>query len=143
MKIYITLLLCSISTICSAQRGSVLVDASFNGFHCDGKHGICDIDNATNRAQSNTEITFNEDGTLTLKINRSKLSPNDVKSIAGTNSLSKNNSQPNHFIVNENFTLSGAIVKDLTNEEKVLRIKKESYPIQVTNEHLTITFTLE
>jgi hypothetical protein len=144
MKNIITILFfVCIGNTCIAQGNPIRINTSFTGFHCDGKHGICDIDQANNRSQSNAEIILNEDGTLTLKIERSKLSENNLKSIIETSSLSTNTSKQYFFVVEEVFMIPISVANALDQGNHPLQIKKGNYPIFVTNNHLSLTFTIE
>ncbi len=144
MKYYFfTVLLLSTGFLCLSQTNSVDTTTSFNGFHCDGKQGICDIGNQRNTSQNNTTWVLNSNGTLTLTIKKNKISEQEIIQITGTTtSKTKTNNQYN-FIVPKTYILPANLKESLTSNTPSLQIKSGTYPIQFSENHLTIIFNLK
>tara|TARA_R110002072_G_scaffold103137_1_gene226369 strand:- start:20855 stop:21289 length:435 start_codon:yes stop_codon:yes gene_type:complete len=140
---FVTILLC-IGTICIAQQpNSISVNASFNGFHCDGKHGLCSIDNENNRTVANSSLLLINENTLSFTVHRSKLSEKDFQNIFNTTSSLWEKSKEYEFEIPERIPLNQSIINRLQSKHSSLFISPGTYPIKVTNDLFIITFNLE
>ncbi len=143
MKTYIiSLLLLYFGFECLSQSKSILVTTSFNGFHCDGKQGICDIDN-TSRSQSNSTLVWNLNNTLTITVARENLTALEQQKITGINPNNLNLSKTYYFNISQSYLLPYDIKELLSKNGSQISLAKGSYPILITKDTFTITFNLE
>ncbi|WP_432410442.1 hypothetical protein [Rasiella sp. SM2506] len=143
MKVtFTTALVLCIGFICLSQSKSILATTSFNGFHCDGKQGICDID-SNNRSAANTTLVLQPDNKLIFTMDRQNLSQATQEKITGINPLNINKSTTYYFKVPQIFTLPQALKNSLSESGNQLSISKGSYPILITENTFTIIFNLE
>lgn len=143
MKTYIfTILLLWTGFLCQPQSKSVSATTTFNGFHCDGKQGICDIDN-TNRSQANSTLVWNPNHTITFCIARKNLTVEEQQSITGTTVQNFKKSETYYFEVFQVYPLPQYITESFSINGNQLIVAKGAYPILITEETFTITFNLE
>lgn len=121
---------------------SVFANTSFNGFHCDGKTGICDIGSQNNRSQSNTAIVLNDNNTITFTIDREKLSMAEKQNIIGIHPNQINSKQDYYFKIPFTYMLPGHLKQSLQDTRANLSIAKGSYLIKMSQQFYTIIFKL-
>ena len=143
MKLLLTIAHVCLAFVCFAQSTAVPVQTSFNGFHCDGKPGICSIDNQTSRSISNATLTFNKNHTLTLSVARHKLKASEFNNLMGVSTKSWNQAKTYFITIPTTFIISDAIRDVLTKSTKPLAISKGRYPIHASTNSFSITFNLE
>ena len=144
MKTFIfTALLLWVGLNCFSQTKSAQVYTSFNGFHCDGKPGLCSIDNQENRSLTNTLLQLNNDNTLTFIIERQQIDKTEFENVTGTKREDFHPSNKYYFEVPNAFFINQSVSNKFIEEGITLVISKGRYPIQITEKELIIVFDLE
>ncbi|QIE58340.1 hypothetical protein G5B37_01805 [Rasiella rasia] len=121
---------------------TISVHTNFNGFHCDGKTGICDIGSQNNRSQSNTAIVLNDNNTITFTIDREKLSMAEQQNIIGIHPNQINSKQDYYFKIPFTYILPEHLKQSLQDTRANLSIAKGSYLIKMSQQFYTIIFKL-
>ncbi|MDX1462287.1 MAG: hypothetical protein R3359_04455 [Marinirhabdus sp.] len=138
-KSIFTLLAIFIVAQLSSQNEQLNVTSNFNGFHCDGKPGLCTIDPAQRSMDSNSTLTFNSNVSVTLCINRNKLSDLEFFNLFSFERPLLDTKKSYHFDVPADLQLSNPMPTTPANES--IRIHKGNYPIEITDQYFILTFS--
>lgn len=142
MKSLLTILLLCTGLLCHAQTNTTKVTANFSGFHCDGKPGLCSIDNQENRSLSNASL-FIQNTTLKMVIRREHLSELEVKNLFNLQSSNLDENKQHYLKLPSSFVLPTAVCNSLGNSDTTLSIAKGTYLIKITEDSFSISFNLE
>lgn len=140
--IFITALVLT-GTVCLSQNPSIRVQTNFNGFHCDGKPGLCSITNRSNQADGNTVLILHNKKTLSLIVERVKLSQREFENVVPTTVKGYIDSSKTYYLhIPVPFQLENSIRASLESGNPTLIIPKGSYPMEISEDTITITFNL-
>lgn len=147
-RLYIALL--CITSIAFSQNKKASTIATVNtqitfgrqSLDCRGR-GTCNFEKAENIENANATATYNKDNTVTLIIDRTKITKENEVKIVGKplDDVFKVNELV--FVMDEDFVLEKEIKSSLKTPEQVTKLAKGNYPIQITKETITITIKLE
>lgn len=141
MKYTIIILFLFFTSLCLAQeaREQQPVEADIRGRDCEGGDGLCSLE-PSNLVNANAFLYKNVDGTLTLEILRGKLSAGEEAHIFGE-AISLANKESLSFHQPEVYTLNAAVKSSLEVIKK--KISPGTYPARITEDTITIRFSLE
>ncbi len=130
------MLLSSASALVVAQT-TVRVEASFNGFHCDGKPGLCAMEKAI--GGGNAVLYTAGSDLLIFEISRSQLTERDHHGLFGFRKVSSHReasfflSFPSEYIFSSEISEALGLSKNISIEEGRYRIliKEETYQLQL------------
>ncbi|WP_290700713.1 hypothetical protein [Lacinutrix sp.] len=152
-KIIYIVLLCTISIAFSQEKRTekrteektaINTELKFGKYtDCLRPGGICTFNVNSNKSQTNTTATYNKDNTVTLIIDRTKITKEDEVKIFGKQLDDVFKVNELVFVMDENFVLEKEIKSSLKTPEQVTKLAKGNYPIQITKETITITIKLE
>ena len=109
---------------------------------CRGR-GTCSFEKVESIKEANAIVTYNKDNTITLIIDRTKITKEDEAKIVGKPIAEVLNVNKLVFTIQDDLTLETEIKSNLKTEQNITKIAKGNYPIQVTKETFTITIKLE
>ncbi|QRM89080.1 hypothetical protein FG167_07475 [Lacinutrix sp. WUR7] len=146
MKKIIHIAMLCLTTIAFSQektvRQTIFVNTSWEGKRCNGSNGLCYI-SSTNKAQANTQITYNKENTITLIIDRTKITKEEEYKIVGQHLTATSKVNELTFIMEEDLTLEAETKTGLKTANHLTKIAKGNYPVVITKETFTITLRLE
>lgn len=147
MKIIISIALLCITFIAFTQEqkknNKIKVITSWEGRpRCNGGHGLCAIKSSSITGQTNTTIIYYDTNKMDFIINRSKITKEEEIKIVGKD-LAVTVENEFIYIFEEDYALDTEIQTSLKLSAECIKIPIGSYPILVTKDTLTITFTLE
>jgi len=121
---------------------STSVYANFSGLQCDGKHQLCAMEESGG-GNANALLVNNQDGTVSLRIDRATISASDTEKLFGEayNESFRNN--PVAFGIQKEVVLTTSMQQALQTNSSTFKLTQGFYPIEVTDSHFIITFTLE
>ncbi|WP_299890489.1 hypothetical protein [uncultured Lacinutrix sp.] len=123
---------------------SISVVTSFNGRHCDGKHGLCDITiSEEGKKESGNASLYNNNGKLKLVIHRNKLSNTEEYKVMGKRISKFVQEKESIYTIDYDFELDSNISNRLKLKNKTYTILRGRYPLIITNDAFIITFKLE
>ncbi len=126
-----------------SQESEVEVNSSFDGRHCNGANGLCDLLINTDRKDPNAKLIYNKSNqTLTLVIDRTEITAEEELKIM-KEIVTKEGNIKYVFINDYDFILNTDIKTSLEMGQKVSIIPKGKYAIIIKKDSLTITFKLE
>jgi hypothetical protein len=140
-KTILTYLLIGFQTILFSQENKTInANSSWNGLHCRGASSApCTIDYVSNKAQSNTIISFDkENNELILKISISKIDSTSKAKLLNKE-LEKNFYL---YTIDEKHVLS-ADIKNMLGITDFTKIKTGNYLIKEQHDFLTMILKLE
>ena len=144
LLLMVLLCLCSIAYAQEQEQvPKILVKTSFDGRRCNGSHGLCTIGNPTTKSQSNTQLIFNTNNTITFIIDKAKISNEEINKIIGDEQKLDSYKEAPTFYLNYAFVLEVEVKTQLEIPKGLTKISKGSYPILITEEAFIITFNLE
>jgi hypothetical protein len=146
MKKIIHIAMLCLTTIAFSQEKTVtqtiFVNTSWEGKRCNGSNGLCYI-NSTNKSRANTQVTYNKDNTITLIIDRSKITKEEEFKIVGQYLTTTSKVNELTFIMEEDLTLEAETKSGLKTAKYLTKIAKGNYPVVITKDTFTITLRLE
>lgn len=137
--IYLLVLSSFFNAFCQTERFSegIVVKASFSGMHCNGQHGLCDIEFlADNKKTLGNGTLFYSNNTVKLILDRTKLSDKEESRFLSFSTLEN----PTYLLEND-FEINNTIVSHL-NLKVNAQIAKGNYPLEMTEETFIIEFKL-
>ncbi|MCP4052318.1 MAG: hypothetical protein GY739_04475 [Mesoflavibacter sp.] len=139
--IYIAMLCLPFIALSQANKLSTEANLTFgrHSLDCSGR-GTCSFTSPDNK-QANTEIIYNKDNTLSLIIDRTRITMEDELKITGQNLQETYRSEDLTFVMEEDFEIPIEIKTKLNMSSNL--IVKGTYPIQVNETHFIITITLK
>jgi len=105
--------------------------------------GICTFNTSTTKAQANTQVTYNKDNSITLIIDRSKITKEEEFKIVGKYLTTTSKVKELTFIMIEDLTLEAETKSGLKTAKYLTKIAKGNYPVVITKDTFTITLRLE
>jgi hypothetical protein len=112
------------------------------GADCSGR-GTCSFNTQATKAQANTKLIYNKNESLTLIIDRTKITLEDEIKIVGKQ-LTKNSKVNDFlFVMEDDFILDTTQQSNLKLPNDLSYIPKGNYPIQITNDTYIITIKLK
>lgn len=154
MKKLLNIALLCITPIAFSQANKVINDSNkttaintelkFGKYSdCFRSGGICTFNTNANKVDSNTLVIHNFNNTITLIIDRSKITKHEELKILGQELMPKSKIDNLKFEMEESFILDASIKSNLKIAKPLTKIKTGSYPIIITAETFTITVNLE
>ncbi len=126
-----------------SQESEVEVNSSFDGRHCYGTNGLCDLSVDTDKKEPNGTLIYNKNSqTLTLVIDRTMIASDEESKIINE-IVDEEGGIKYVFITDHDFILNDDIKTSLGIVQKTYMILKGNYPIMIKKDTLTITFKLE
>jgi hypothetical protein len=139
-KKILILIAIGISNIVQAQTSKLSIEASFNGTRCNGAHGLCVVEPALNKTDSNAQLYYNEKGRLVMEIPWSKLEEGEINTILGEMYKA---TKPNYaFVMEDTFILSDELLHLLKLPKGIGEIPKGTYQALVYDDCIIIEFEL-
>ncbi len=116
---------------------TVRVEANFNGFHCDGKPGLCAMEKA--KGGGNAVLYPAGSDLLIFEISRSQLTERDHRGLFGFNKVSSHQgasfflSFPSEYIFSSEISEALGLSENISIEEGRYRIviNEETYQLQL------------
>ncbi|MDO6596362.1 hypothetical protein Q4512_05510 [Oceanihabitans sp. 2_MG-2023] len=150
MKKIIHIALLCLTTIAFSQvkniseKTTINTELSFGrlGLDCSGR-GACGFNTSTTKAQANTQVTYNKENTITLIIDRSKITKEEEYKIVGQYLTTTSKVNELTFIMEEDLTLEAETKIGLKTAKPLTKIAKGNYPIIITKDTFTIRLKLE
>lgn len=154
MKKIIYIALLCLTTIAFSQQKNTTEKTTINGELIFGKNpdcirrgGICTFNTSQNKAQANTQantqVTYNKDSTITLIIDRTKITKEEEYKIVGQYLTSTSKVNELTFIMEEDLMLEAETKIGLKMANYLTKIAKGNYPVVITKDTFTITLRLE
>lgn len=146
MKKIIHIALLCLTTIAFSQQKKTLINAELSlgrlGADCSGR-GACGFNTSTTKAQANTQVTYNKDNSITLIIDRSKITKEEEFKIVGQYLTSTSKVNELTFVMEEDLTLEAETKIGLKMGNYLTKIAKGNYPVVITKDTFTIILRLE
>ncbi len=150
MKKLIPIALLCLTTIAFSQQKNTTEKTTINGELIFGKNpdcirrgGICTFNTSQNKAQANTQVTYNKDNSITLIIDRSKITKEEEFKIVGQYLTSTSKVNELTFVMEEDLTLEAETKIGLKMANYLTKIAKGNYPVVITKDTFTIILRLE
>ena len=141
MKTILILLLTVLApAIAFAQETQQYVIADFKGMQCNGDRGVCSFELSIEE-NANAVLMKNADGTLSLKVFRAKLSPEEEIQLLGEEITTANQNELS-FQQPEQHELEPAIKSGLGLDETKDNIDNGSFSAEITEESIIIQLPL-
>lgn len=105
--------------------------------------GICTFGSSNNKAHANTQITYNMDNTITLIIDRNKMTKDDEYKMLGQHLEANSKVNELTFARDEDLVLENDLKTSLKIANHLTKIAKGSYPVLINEHTITITLKLE
>lgn len=148
-NIIYTVLLCITSIAFSQEQKTTktittnaIVTFGRYGLDCAGR-GVCSFTKTENKREANTTINYNKDHTITLIIDRTKITTTDAIKILGQPVTEQFKASDLTFAMEDHFNLEPELKTSLKTSKQITKIAKGNYPIQITKNHFIITLKLE
>lgn len=127
-----------------AEKATINAELSFGrlGLDCSGR-GVCSFNTNTNKAQLNTQITYNKGNTITLIIDRTKITKTEEYKIVGQYLATTSKVNELTFIMEDDLDLDDETKTSLKTANHLTKIAKGNYPVFITKDTFTITLKLE
>jgi len=126
-----------------SQVGEIRANTEFSGRHCRGTHGLCNIDPEAKVSETNTSLVYNQDNTITLTINRDKITIAQEIEILGQTIASITSYEGLYFEMEDDFIIESNLQSELSIQGSPPTIASGNYLIVVTENELIINFNLQ
>jgi len=148
MKIFINIALLCITTIAYAQELKAIhqieVNTNWEGRpRCNGGHGLCAITLSNLNSQTNTTISYYENGKVDFTIDRSKITIKEELKIVGVELSSATTENELIYAMKDDYFLNSEVTTNLKLSSEYIKIPEGNYPIKVTKDQLIISFNIE
>lgn len=135
------LFLCS--SFISFSQDTIVINTSFNGRHCFGKQGLCDMTIPQKMGTDGNSKLYYTKGALNLIIDRDKLSKTEDYKVLGKTVDRLMYTEQTVYPLKYDLEINRNVIKGLHLLDKEYVIKKGNYPLLVSKEAYTITFKIE
>lgn len=112
------------------------------GTDCNGR-GTCGFTTDISKAEANTTITYNKNNTITLIIDRTKVTKEEELKIVGKQLKRSSKLKDLMFVMAEELVLDNNTKHRLNTPKSLTKIAKGNYPIEITKTAFIITLKLE
>lgn len=133
-----------------SQQKTTKANTTSNGELTFGKYtdclrpgGICTFNTSQNKAQANTQISYNKDNTITLIIDRTKITKEEEYKIVGQHLTATSKVNALTFVMEDDLMLETETRTNLKIANHLFKIAKGNYPVYITKETFTINLKLE
>ncbi|WP_452230956.1 hypothetical protein [Lacinutrix sp. MEBiC02404] len=133
-----------------SQQKNTTEKTSINGELTFGKNpdcirrgGICTFNTSQSKAQGNTQIIYNKENSITLIIDRTKITKEEEYKIVGQYLTTTSKVNALTFIMEEDLTLEAETKTGLKTAKHLTKITKGNYPVYITKDTFTIILKLE
>jgi hypothetical protein len=109
---------------------------------CGWSRGICSMTSEKPKISSNAKILVNEDQTLSIYIDRNKITTEDEIKITGLLINRDTDLEKMTFVMQEDFIINKSILQSIKLPENLSIIPTGEYPIIVTEKEFIITLKL-
>lgn len=144
--IYIIATLC-LSLIAFSQipklTNVVYANLSWDGRHCRGLNGPCDMNIVNNKAMGSTTISYDSNGNLTFCFERAKITKAMESKILGVQLAENSKVVKITNVMEDDIDLNANLKSALNTASSYTKIPKGNYQVQISKDVLSISFKLE
>ena len=128
----------------TTQNTPINAKSSFGrlGSDCSGR-GVCSFNIDSNKAQVNSQLIYNEDYTLTLIIDRNKITKEEEVKIVGEILTETSKVNEITFLMEDELVLKDETKTTLKITNQLTKIAKGNYSALITKNTITLTLILE
>ena len=112
----------------SFAQTTYYANASFNGRHCRGDRGVCNITTVNEETNANAKYFFNKDNTITIEFLKDKMSSDEQLKFLNSISLSNvNNTETKVLSIEEELTITNLL--NGNSKEQSFILKRGNFPL--------------